>query len=236
MNHLDEERLIELAMKTAARQITPAEQSELEALLAREPESRRLFEERLAEARALAEAASLLNATENRTGELPGYARERLRTKVRQTYGAPKPETRPTVPKAWPWRLVLGWASGFAVVALAFLILWPQPGPVIHVAMLDAAGATRGGGNEERALIERVWPDQPVSEFRKAEELDAWKLQETMKAKRSSALVVYDRAAGEVQVAGSHRGEPFAKTFAVEADLKATLDAVRRYLDEQLKR
>ncbi len=236
MNHLDEERLIELAMKTVARQINPAEQSELEALFVREPEARRLFEQRLTETRALAEAASLLNATENRTGELPGYARERLRTKVRQTYGSAKPETQPTAPKLWPWRLVLGWSSGFAAVALAFLFLWPQPAPVIHVALLDAAGATRGAASEDRTSLEQVWPDRPVSEFRKAEELTAWKIQETTKAQRSSALVIYDKAAGEVQVIGSHRGQVFAKTFTVEADLKATLDAVRRYLDEQMKR
>jgi hypothetical protein len=232
MNHLDEERLIELAMKTAARQITPAEQSELEALLAREPEARRLFEERLAEARALDEAASLLNATDSRAGELPGYARERLRTKVRQTYGTTKPETQPAA-KPWPWRLVMGWASGFAVVALAFLILWPQPAPFIQMAMLDAVGATRGASNEDRAAIEQLWPQQSVSEFRRTEELEDWKIRAMADMKSSAALVIYDRAAGEIQVTGNNRGQSFAKTFVVETSIDSTLKDVKQFIDSQ---
>ncbi len=234
MNHPDEPRIAELAMKAAARQLTPAEQAEVDALQAGDPAGRRAFEQRLAEAKALAEAASLLNATESRTGELPGYARERLRAKVRQTYGA-SVSAPAKAASAWTaWRRWLSVATGAAVIVCAALLLLPAQAPLIQVAMLDPVGATRGGPNPELTALREAWPKQAVSEFRTEAELASWN-QTQAGAAKDRALIVYDRAAGEVRVSGSRNGTNFAKAFAVEADLKRTLADAQRYVKEQLQ-
>ena len=234
MNHPDEPRIAELAMKAAARQLTSAEQAEVAALQSGEPAGRREFEQRLAEAKALAEAASLLNATESQTGELPGYARERLRAKVRQTYGAPV-SAPVEAASAWTaWRRWLSVAAGAAAIVCAALLLFPAPAPLIQVAMLDSVGATRGGPNPELTALREAWPKRAVSEFRTQAELDAWGNTVTGKAS-DHALIVFDRSAGEIRVTGSRKGASFARTFPVESDLKRVLAEAERFVAAQFK-
>jgi hypothetical protein len=234
MNHPDEPRIAELAMKAAARQLTSAEQAEVAALQAGEPAGRREFEQRLAEAKALAEAASLLNATESRSGELPGYARERLRTKVRQTYGAPVSAPAPAAPAWTVWRRWLSVAAGAAAVVCAALLLFPAPAPLIQVAMLDPVGATRGGPNPELTALRETWPRQAVSEFRTQADVEAWGQTVTGMAS-DHALIIYDRSAGEIRVTGRRKGASFARAFPVETDLKPVLAEAERFVVAQFK-
>lgn len=234
MNHPDEPRIAELAMKAAARQLTPAEQAEVEALQTGEPAGRREFAQRLAEAKALVEAASLLNATESRTGELPGYARERLRTKVRQTYGTPASTPAPAASAWTAWRRWLSVAAGAAAIVCAALLLFPAPAPLIQVAMLDPVGTTRSGPNPELTALREAWPQAQVSEFRTQTDLDAWGNTVTGKAS-DHALIVFDRSAGEIRVTGSRKGTPFSKTFTVDTDLKRTLADAQRYAQDRLR-
>jgi hypothetical protein len=234
MNRPDEPRIAELAMKAAARQLTPAEQAEVAALQAGEPAGRREFEQRLAEAKALAEAASLLKATESRSGELPGYARERLRTKVQQTYGAPVSAPAEAASAWTAWRRWLSVAAGAAAIFCAALLLFPAQAPLLQVAMLDPVGATRGGPNPELTALREAWPKRAVSEFRTQAELDAWGQTVTGKAS-DLALIIYDRSAGEIRVSGSRKGTPFSKTFSVETDLKRVLAEAERFVTAQFK-
>lgn len=234
MNHLDEERIAELAMKTAARQITPAEQAELEALLAREPAAKAEFAQRLAEAQALAGAASLLNATESQTGELPGYARERLRTKVRETYGAPVTNAKAAGPRpGWTWRLALSWASGFAVVALAVSLLLRPQAPVIHVAMLDPIGSARGGDANGLTVLQKSWPEAKADALKTSDEVAAWKNALAEAGKKDVVFVIYDRSAGEVLVTGNRHGRAFEQRFEVGENLAVVFEQARRFIAEQ---
>lgn len=234
MNHPDEPRIAELAMKAAARQLTSAEQAEVNALQAGEPAGRQEFAQRLAEAQALAEAASLLNATESRTGELPGYARERLRAKVRQTYGAPTPTPARTA-SAWNvWRRWLSVAAGAAVVVWAAWLLLPAQAPMIQVAMLDPVGATRGGPNPDLTTLRESWPQWQVAELGSEADLAEWTQQQNA-GNRDLALIIYDRSAGEIRVRGSRKGTPFSKTFTVDTDLKRVLAEAERFVAAQFQ-
>ncbi len=234
MNHPDEERLAELAMKTVARQMTAAEQAELEALCARDPAAKAGFERHLAEARALAEAASLLDATESRTGELPGHARERLRTKVRETYGASRANPMPASQRPWwKWRLVLGWTSGLAVVALLTMTLLRPQEPVIQLALLDPVGSVRGAGTDALAALQTGWPEAKATAFKTADELTTWRSGLTGTGGKDVVLVIYDRSAGELVVAGKKRGQQFEKRFEVGEDLAPVLEQARRFLRER---
>src|SRR5437660_1573270 len=105
MQSMNDERFFDLAMKANARQCTDAERAELDALLASRPELRAEIEKLQADARLAREVVPLLAAVESSSGEFPGYARERLQTKVRETLGRPEPDR---VKSGWNWRWVLG--------------------------------------------------------------------------------------------------------------------------------
>jgi len=234
MNQPDAARIAELAMKAAARQLTPAEQAEVDALQAGEPAGRQEFVQRRAEAQALAEAASLLTATESRTGELPGYARERLRAKVRQTYGAPEPAVTKTASAWTAWRRWLSMAAGAAVLVWAAWLLLPGQTPMIQVAMLDPVGATRGGAHPDLTTLREVWPQGQVAELRNEAELATWTQQQNA-GNRDRALIIYDRSAGELRVSGSRKGVAFARTFTVDTDLKRVLAEAERFVAAQFQ-
>ena len=235
MNHLDEERLAELAMKTVARQITSAEQAELEALSEREPAAQHQFAQRLVEARVLAESTALLHATESRTGELPGYARERLQSKVRQTYGTRRVNPiGPISTLGWLWRLGLGGALGLA--ALTFLVTSLRPKPskwVIHLAMLDPVGEQRGVETNRLTALVGSWPDVKLNTFKTSEELSAWRNSQAGAGGNDSVFVVYDLSAGELLVTGIKQGRPFEKRFEVGDNLALILEQARRLIAEQ---
>ena len=87
---MSDQRFFDLAMKAIARQASEAERAELDALLAREPQRRAEFEGLQADTRLAREVLPLVDATDATAPELPGYVRERLQTKVRQTLGRPQ--------------------------------------------------------------------------------------------------------------------------------------------------
>ena len=121
----------------------------LDALLARDSESRAEFGRLQADARTAKAALPLVDATQATAGEFPAFARGRLQTKVRQTLGGPAVQKEPDRSLALGWRWVLGLAATAAVVLLVALPIFRTPNaPVIQVAMLDTAGAVRGFGYE----------------------------------------------------------------------------------------
>src|SRR5207249_837843 len=159
MNSMNDQRFFDLAMKVMARQANDAERADLDALLAREPELRAEFTRLEADARVVKEALPLVNAMRETKGELPVYARGRLRTMVRQTLGRPESAAeQPDRSLAWGWRWVLGLAAVTAVVVIAALSIFHAPtAPVIQLAILDIGGGTRGADTNEVVTLREAW-------------------------------------------------------------------------------
>ena len=233
MNSMNDERFFDLAMKVIARQATDAERAELDALLARDRDSRAEFERLQADVQTARDALPLVAATQATAGELPAYLRGRLQTKVRQTLGRPAVEEEPDRSLAWSWRWVLGLAATAAVVLLVALPIFRTPNaPVIQVAMLDTAGGTRGTETNEVALLRETWSTATMDSFTNPEELREWET----KSKPDAVKIIYDRAAAEVRVLGKWHGKSFEKTFPVEADLPAALKAAKSFIAEQTQK
>ena len=171
-------------------------------------------------------------------GGFPGYARGRLQSKVRETYGAPQmPEKEETKEAFWSWRWLLGLATATAVLALiVFPSLLPKPRVSVQVAMLDLAGTSRGADTNEVALLRQAWQDAPFENFSKATKLEDWEKSWPLDAKGTVAKIIYDRSVGEVRVVGRHKGQPFQKSFVVEKDLPGTLKAAAGFVREQARK
>ncbi len=151
----------------------------MDALVARQPKLKAELERLQADVRIAREVLPLVSATEATAPELPAYARGRLQTKVRETLGRPQvPGGAPeedALGTLWKWRWMLGLAASVAVVVLFLLpVLIRSTPPVIQVAMLDTAGATRGSDTKEMSLLRQAWGKAAVDSFTGAEALHTW--------------------------------------------------------------
>ena len=231
---MNDDHFFDLAMKVIARQATEAERAELDALVARQPDLKSEFERLQADVRLAREVLPLVSATEATAPELPAYARGRLQTKVRETLGRPQAPEEDALGTLWKWRWMLGLTAATAVVALFLLpILISSAPPVIQVAMLDTAGATRGSDTNETSLLHQTWEKAPVDAFTGTEALHAWETNWPAQNKRPVVKVVFDRAAGEVRILGRWKGESFTKTLMVEQDLAATLQQAKAFINQR---
>lgn len=235
MNAWNEERFSELAMKVIARQSTDAERAELEALLVSDPALRSEYQRLQSDVRLAKELAPLVEGTAATQGEMPGYARGRLQTKVRQTLGRPAPEPArpegPVVGTLLRWRWWLGLALAGAVAAL--LVIPPLVGPrrpVIELAMLDTAGATRGATNDALTLLAGTWDGSNLQQFVREADLKAWEAQWPAGQKGFVVKIAYDRTAGELRVVGRSAARSFTNSIPVDADLRAALAKAKSYL------
>ena len=235
---MNDERFFDLAVKVIARQAKDAERADLDAMLADKPELRAEFMRLEADARVAKDALPLVNAMRETKGELPVYARGRLRTMVRQTLGRPESATEePDRSLAWSWRWVLGLTAATAGVVIVALSIFHAPNaPVIQLAMLDTAGGTRGTDMNELATLQGTWKESPVQHFSSASELEAWEKNWPNGDGRPAAKIIYDAAAGEVRVSGRSQKRVFEKTFLVERDLATTLQQVKVFIREQTER
>jgi hypothetical protein len=238
MNSMNDQSFFDLAMKVIARQATDAERADLGALLAQQPELRAEFERLEKDAHVAKDALPFIAACTASTGEFPTYARERLQTAVRQTLGRPKFAAKePPRSLAWRWRWVLGLAVATAVVLLlAVPVFRTTNAPVIQLAILDMGGATRGADTNEVAILQEAWKGTPVQNFSSVGDLQAWEKNWPTDGGRPAARIVYDVAVGEVRVSGRSQGRVFQKAFPVEKDLATTLQQVRLFIREQMKR
>jgi hypothetical protein len=235
---MSDQRFFDLAMKAVARQATDAERAELDALLAREPELRAEFARLQADTRLAREVLPVLNATEATAPELPAYVRERLQTKVRQTLGRPQTSSRSAGDAEdrmmWRWRWLLGLATAAVVITLvAIPILRQAPAPVIQVAMLDTAGASRGAEAKEMALLQQTWKNAVVGSFSSAENARAWETNWAGDSGGPVVKILFDRPAGELRVLGRWKGKSFAKSFVVEQDFETALNQAKAFIQQQ---
>ena len=67
----------------------------------------------------------------------------------------------------WRWRWLIGLATAVSMVVLV-AVLWPAPAPVTQVAMLDAAGASRGSDGRELAALQQTWTKAVVASFERS--------------------------------------------------------------------
>ena len=236
MNTMNDERFFDLAMKVVVRQASAAEQAELDTLLAAEPGRRAEFERLRGAVRLAQEVLPLVQATEATAGELPGYARGRLQTKVRQTYGTAQ-TTNPPAKAKWNWRWVLGLATAVAAIVLvAVPLLSPGPKLEMQVAMLDLAGTSRGGDTNDVTLLRETLQAASVASFSKASELAAWQERWPSDSKGVVVKIIYDRSAGEVRVIGRKGGIQFEKVFPAEANPTAALKQARDFVRAEMER
>src|ERR1041385_6721314 len=238
---IEDDQFFDLALKVATGKASEAERGELNATLARQPELKAEFERVREDARLAQELLPLLEATEAVGGELPGYARGRLQSKVRETFGRPSPsrqsERANELSKLWPWRRILGLAAATAVVALLLLPIFSRPaGPVIEVAMLDAAGPTRGSDTKEAELVRQTWQGATVVSISDVAEMETTVANWPAEGKRPLVKVFFDRATGELHVGGRWKGRNFERSFSVDQDLATTLKQADAFIREQLAR
>jgi hypothetical protein len=236
---MNDDQFFDLAMKVIGGQATEAERAELDGLVARQPKLKAEFERVQADVRLAREVLPLVSATEATAPELPAYARGRLQTKVRQTLGRPIPPDRSASDKErslmWRWRWLLGLATAVAMVILV-AVLWPATAPVIQVAMLDTAGASRGSDDKELGALQQTWSKAVVASFSTAERARAWEIKWPEAGRRALVKIIYDRPAGELRVEGRWKGKQFAKTFVVEQDFAAALNRARHFVQVQTGR
>lgn len=235
------QHFFDLAVKAIARQSSPGEQAELQALLAAHPELTEEFARLQTDARLAKEVLPLLVQTKPQSSELPGYARQRLRAKVRQTFRK-RDSAAPTAAgtehgallRWWQW---LGLAAAAAVVLLLALPQFTKPAPpLVQVAMLDTAGQTRGTATNPAVLLQQSWEESKIESFTAGAEVERWLKLWPSDTRRLVAKVVYDRDAGEVRVAGhSHGRLLFEKTFTVhqEEDLPGALKEAHSLIQQQ---
>ena len=262
---MSDQQFFDLAMKAIAQQASEAERAELEDLLARQPELRAEFARLQGEVRLTKDVLPLVDAARASASEFPAYARERLQTTVRQTLGRPQspplpasdekhrkvqpellalPELAPSLLTGgeerrlmWRWRWLLGLATAAVVITLvAIPILRQAPAPMIQVAMLDTAGASRGPDTKELALLQQTWSQAVVDSLSSTENARAWETNWPADGRGAVVKVLYDRAAGELRVLGRWKGKSFAKTFLVEQDFAAALDQAKVFVQEQTRR
>ena len=235
---MNDDHFFDLAMKAIARQANEAERAELDALVARQPELKAEFERLQADVRLAREVLPLVSATEATAPELPAYARGRLQTKVRETLGRPQvpggaPEEE-SLGMLWKWRWILGLAASAAVVVLFLLPVFNRSAPpMIQVAMLDVAGATRGSDTNETSLLHQTWEKATVDSFTGTMALHAWETNWPAQNERPVVKVVFDRAAGEVRILGRWKRETFTKTLLVERDLAVTLEQAKSFIKQR---
>jgi len=235
---MNDESFFDLAMKVIARQATETERAELDALLAREPELKTEFERLQTDVRTAKDALPLVSAAQVAAGELPAYARERLQTKVRQTLGRPQTSGEPEREQKtiWKWWWFLGLATGATAVVLLLLPMFTRPAwPVVQVAVLDTVGAVRGSDTNQVEILKQQWKSFDVQNFDNAAVLEIWETNWPT-GDKVTAKVVYDRGAGEVRVSLRGGGKPLQRTFVIERDLAATLQAANAFIEEQAKR
>jgi hypothetical protein len=227
MNGMNEQRFLDLAMKLISRQSSVAERTELEAALATDQRLRTEFEKLRGDVAVAKEMLPLVQASQATKGELPGYARERLQTKVRQTLGRPQPvkETR----TMWSWRWLLALAPAAALFVLFLWLAAPHP-TVVQVAMLDTVGATRGGGTNETAALKNAWPTATPEVLSTISQGDQWSKNWPSSRRGAVVKIIYDKGAGEVRVTGRKNGRTFERSFPVGEDLGATLKLVQDYV------
>lgn len=124
--------------------------------------------------------------------------------------------------------------AAVVVLSVAIPALMRPSSPVVQLALLDAAGTTRGSDTNDVLLLREAWKTAGLDSFTNADAVREWETR--WSGRRDTVRIIYDRAAAEVRVSGKWRGESFEKTFLVEPDLPTTLSRVKSFVFEQTQK
>jgi len=149
---------------------------------------------------------------------------------VRETLGRPQEADRK---RRWGFRWFLVLAPVTAAVVVLSVVLTQPKEPLIQVAMLDTAGATRGAATNQVTLLQAQWKTASVRSFDKTDDLEAWE-KDWPASKRPVAKVVFDPAAAEVRLLLRAEGRIVRTTFPVEKDLSGALRQAEDLIRKQL--
>jgi hypothetical protein len=237
MNSMNEDHFFDLAMKSIAGQATDLEIKELESLISANPSLKAELDRLRADVQLAKEAMPLVDAMQAKGAQLPGYARQRLQSKVKRTLaGRDEQKSIDDEAKgiAWGWRWFLGLAAAAAVVVLVIVpLLSTAHNTQIQVAFLDLAGTTRGADTNNLGLFVEKWKGATVTNISSLNDLKSWEQVWPANARGYEVKVVYDRAAAEIRVVGKGRGREFTNSFSVAQDPLRTLDQVQAYIRQE---
>jgi hypothetical protein len=243
----------DLALKVIAGRASEAERSELAARIAGHPELEAELESLREDVAFAKEVLPLLGDEQVKAGELPGYARARLRAAVKQNLGNPESSKltwNTTLVRQWRWWLGLGTAAAVGLIVVS--LNWPRPTnnlaidvhpkPVVQLAMLDSMGPTRASAPQSNlelaATLKETLQQTNLMSFSEAANLEKWVSEWPSDTEQPVFKVWYDRDAGEVRVLGRWRGKPqIEKSIPVasERNLPAALRAAREAAEHVVK-
>lgn len=151
----------------------------------------------------------------------------------------------------WQWfGLAAAAAAALILIVPALIKLATSPvqlAPLVQLAMLDTEGATRGMAANPTAALEQTWSGSKVETFTASGELKRWLNEWPAESRQPVIKIVFDRDFAQVRVAGRWKGKPaFEKVFPVaqvrglipvaqEQDLPGVLEAVRGFIEEQMR-
>lgn len=236
----------DLALKVIAGRASKAERSELAARVAGHPELEAELESLRADVAFTREVLPLLGDEPAKAGELPGYARARLRAAVKRSLGnpaPPQPTSNATVGemvRQWRWLLGLGTATAVALVVVS--LYWPRlagntarnvnSNPLVQLAMLDSMGQTRGATGsgptdaELASILKESLLRTNLTVFSETTDLQHWLNQWPEQKEQVVIKVWFNRDSGELRVlAQRNANRLLEKSFSVknEGDLPAVL-------------
>jgi hypothetical protein len=181
MKNLD---LVEALMKRASGNETKEEGDKLDQLLISGEISHEVMEKANNEVEAMRALLPLID--EDKEAEFPEYARERLQTKVKETFG----KVEKTKSSKLSFLKFLVPIAGVGVLVLALLPV-SQPSINYQFATIDLIGTVRGG-NE--ALDNKFFPDDVIAErFDDLDKLDEWVKNWPENANEINVKVMYDQ-------------------------------------------
>jgi hypothetical protein len=235
---MNDDRFLDLAMKSIAGKTTDSESQELESWLNTNPSARQEFARLIVEAKLAKQLLPLVDALEAEGAELPGYARNRLQSKVKQTLRQKQPQSdKNATPLAWGWRWFLGLA---ATATLVLLVTWSlffsSPKPQIQLAMLNVAGMTRGGDTNQASLLTQQWNSATMTNFSNPQDLKSWEQTWEPGRRGYQVKIVYDPASAQIRVIGKSSARDFTNSFLGDSDLSMALKKVDAYVRQETTR
>ena len=233
----------DLALKVIAGRASEAERSELAARIAGHPELEAELESLRADVAFAKEVLPLLGDEQVKAGELPGYARARLRAAVKQNLGNPESSKltwNTTLVRQWRWWLGLGTAAAIGLIVVS--LNWPRltnnlaidvhPKPVVQLAMLDSMGPTRGANfsgptdAELAATLKESLSQTNLTVFSEKPDLQQWLEKWPDQKEQTIIKVWFNRDSGEVRILAQRNGNRIIERgFSVknEGDLPVVL-------------
>ena len=223
--------LVKAILNRASGNETEEEGQKLDAIISSGQVSNEKIQEANREVAALRAILPIID--EDTSAPFPEYARERLHTKVKETFTAPI-KYKNTKFSFLKFLLPI---SAAAILIFTLLPTATSPGVYYHYATIDLIGTVRGEG-EDNKDEESFFPEEVTkATFADFSDLDEWKqAKEVENSDIVNVIVVHDTVNGNLDVSFKIGSETFEKTFQIEANFRATLEEVEGFVNLQLNK